>query len=597
MSLIMVAQTTFRYGNFIYKLYDEAEPYAWLSAPVGQIPSDIIIPSSIPMGGKDYAVTGICSNAFSKPTEYSISSITLPPTVTYFGSMAFYNVKSCDVYISSMESWLKSTFKQDGNPLRGKLYLNGELVKAFSAPSDITSIPDYAFANCTSLLKARIGKNITSIGKSSFRDCTSLNFVYIPGNVNVLGDYAFFGCRSLTSLTIASGLTELGEYAFSRCVALTSITIPSSVQTIGKGCFSKCSGVKSLSLAEGLAFIGEEAFWCCNFSSVSLPRTVTEIGKWAFNGTALTEFTLPAGQTVTFGEAALGMCKSLKSVYLYGDVSEISPKMFYGCSELQTIYIPASASIIQIDAFSGCTKLSRIEIPNLRNWFDKVNMPRKEYYTGNIYAYCRYYYNFRDCEYSLYVNGEEINDLTVPDGVTKINAGLFCGNKGLRSVNLCGVSEVEIEAFTNCSNLVSLTLDDTLTKIGELESPSTFTSAFKCLNLTDIYYKTLAPVKLSSNLFNEEVKQNATLHIIPDAMEKICLTSPWLYFVNIVADITDSGINEVKAMDGEMICDVYSTTGSLVRGGVKMAEWNDGLTPGIYIVRLTDGSVRKVATR
>lgn len=309
--LSTVAQTTnFRYGNFVYEMHDGVEPYAWLLWPVGDVPSQITIPAYIPMSGKEFPVTGIADSAFGYGKfdyEVNIASLTLPPTIKYFGHGAFGGVTSCNVYISSLDNWMKATFMPGGNPIKGSLYVNGAEMKSFVASPGMTSVPDYVFANCTSIVLVNLNR-ITSVGEG-----------------------AFLGCSELQSLNIADGVVELGERSFSRCSGLKKIYIPQSVKTIGEYAFSNCHGLGEVSFSEGLQDIEKGAFYMCTaLKSVSLPTTVKNIKESAFEKSGLTEFVyMPENETV-LGESAFSDCQSLKIAHLSGKLTELPSKLFYG---------------------------------------------------------------------------------------------------------------------------------------------------------------------------------------------------------------------------------------------------------------------------
>ena len=60
-------------------------------------------------------------------------------------------------------------------------------------PNSVTSIGDYAFYGCASLTSVTIPNSVTSIGDYAFYDCTSLTSVTIGNSVTSIGDYAFTG--------------------------------------------------------------------------------------------------------------------------------------------------------------------------------------------------------------------------------------------------------------------------------------------------------------------------------------------------------------------------------------------------------------------
>ena len=138
-------------------------------------------------------------------------------------------------------------FSEDGLTVIGcdKTY-SGEIV----IPEGVEHIAEQSFVSCKAI-SIRIPNSVTSIGEYAFADCNGMTSIIIPGSVTSIGNSAFSGCSGLTSITIPSSVTSIGFSAFSCCTGLTSITIHNNVTNIGDSLFAYCYKLKEIIIPKG----------------------------------------------------------------------------------------------------------------------------------------------------------------------------------------------------------------------------------------------------------------------------------------------------------------------------------------------------------
>jgi hypothetical protein len=134
------------------------------------------------------------------------------------------------------------------------------------------------------------------------------------------------------------------------------------------------------------------------------------------------------------------------------NVTTIGESAFSYCSKLYSISIPNSINNIGNNAFSGCNNLNAVYISDLEAWcmisFD-----------GQIA-------NPLNFAHHLYLNGVEIIDLEIPNGVTDID-GAFCGCSSFRSVTIPNSVTSMDGAFIGCTNLTSVSIPNSVTSIAD----------------------------------------------------------------------------------------------------------------------------------
>lgn len=510
--------------GIFYNLSEKSSQAEVVSNPQGYS-GKIEIPENVVYDGKSFNVNSIGENAFYGCGD--LTSITIPSSVTFIGENAFS-------YCNGLVSVVIPT---SVTSINNRVFYYCKGLASVTIPNSIISIGEHAFDGCSSLASIEIPNSVKTIGNSAFRGC-SFSEIYIPNSVTSIENAAFSKCDDLKSVHISDlkswcNIVFHGSYYCNPLVIahhlylngeeITDVVIPDGVTSL-TGSFDGCWYLNSVTIPNSLTNIGDYSFRDChNLTSFIIPSSVTSIGRFAFSQCyALTSLIIP-NNVATIGDGAFAHCFDLKSINIPDLVTSINSKTFYQCTSLSLLTIPNSITSIGEGAFWGCG-LTSLTIPSSIKFIDhsaflcditKVNIT-------DLLAWCNIEFVTVDSNplyygHHLYINGEEIKELFIPDNVTSIRKNAFCGFSELKSLTIPkNVTSIERDAFSECSNL------------------------------SNVYCYPNDVPNTSEDAFSKTPIINAKLWVPQNSLNEYKTIKPWSQFGSI-AELTTEGLSYFNA--------------------------------------------------
>ncbi|MBO5302700.1 MAG: leucine-rich repeat domain-containing protein [Lachnospiraceae bacterium] len=236
------------------------------------------------------------------------------------------------------------------------------------------------------------------------------------------------GTLEITGLTETEGVTEL--------------VIPSEID--GKAVTS----------------IGEWAFSDCDFISVDIADTITEIKSYAF-----------------------GWCGSLKNVMIPASVKNIGVYAFTSSRGLESLTISNAEITIANGVFYNCDALRDVYYNGTQVQWNTVDMGYENQALNYATVHCtdvtiepdEFKYDITDdskCVIMGLTKPEGVTEITIPSEingsiVTGIGEDAFCELSSLESVTIPDtVTSIADGAFVNCGSLENIAFSNTITEIG-----------------------------------------------------------------------------------------------------------------------------------
>ena len=371
----------------------------------------------------------------------------------------------------------------------------------------LETIGDSAFLNCASLnQRIALPNTMESIGKDAFRNTTitAIN----TGSATTVGEYAFAGCTSLVLAELPKvqivGIAGGNNHLFAGCTSLVSVRIPALYKANGNYMFDACVSLREIYMAsndEGVS-IGslEETFTNgCDLTRIKMfvPIELVEMYRVRTPGGILASMVYPEGEklgeqlingfdignyivrdngnnTYTLVTSNLDYVDSLVIPETYKDkpITRIYSAAFKNQNLTNvTLTLGKRLEVIGSNAFEGIKGLHKVDFENATS--------------------------LKEIEDSAFASCTNlIQDVKLPNSMERIGASVFY-KTGITSVNTGGTVSLETKAFDECVSLVYAVMPE-VTTVAESGTNYLFNN---CKKLVSVDMPKVTKV-YGSNMFN-----------------------------------------------------------------------------------------------
>ncbi len=358
----------------------------------------------------------------------------------------------------------------------------------------VTKIGDAAFLGMMYTETVIVPEGVTSIGYDSFGYSDCLRSISLPSTLTQLGESTFYASVNLENITLAEANTSfvvIDNVLFSKDMSIlyayaptktdTSYTLPPEVKIIMESAFSFASNLSELQLNEGLVEIKDFAFDGTSITQLTLPASFTTYTEYSFvTMYSLEEIRVDEANTAFASKDGVLYTKDMSTLVMYpaaregevftvdGEVKVISFSAFretiylteliisegllnieetaFDSSSIEKITIPSTASF-ELQAIMGAYNIKDIQIAEGHSTYAAKD--------GVIYSA-----DMKELLYYPQMKPDE--EFSIPEGVNVIDMFAFCqDNEYLSILNLpASLTNIEEGSFSVLFSLTDINVNE-----------------------------------------------------------------------------------------------------------------------------------------
>lgn len=358
----------------------------------------------------------------------------------------------------------------------------------------------------------------------------------------------------VTRVVVQNGnipLEKIDNSVISEC---TIIEIPNNF-------LKDCKSVVSVSLPDSIQIIGKNSFEnCSSLNEINFPENLKEICSYAFANTGISKVEFGSNLNLIWG-SAFENCTDLTEISTPDSIQGIGDSAFSGCTNLEKAVIGKGVTLYSesfgVNIFKGCKKLKELTIPCIDEkindtFFDNTEDNNIEMVTIT---------EGKEVPSGIFENCTKLKSVSMSDSITKIGDSVFYGCTSLEKISLPkSLTSIGNYAFSN-SGISKVEFNSELSEI--------LASAFEnCANLTEIIIPNKVGAIYDSAFAGCKNLEKVSLYncdftgfgvdIFKGCTKLKKLTVPNVYInYNFFKDPEDNNVEEITIIDSKYICEEY----------------------------------------
>ncbi|KAI5531595.1 antigen BSP-related family [Trichomonas vaginalis G3] len=278
--------------------------------------------------------------------NYQDLNVLIPKTVTKIKENSFQNSSFTKLQIDSDSELLS---------IGNNAFYNCTSLQSIIFPSKLTFLGNSSFENCIQLenVTFRSSHNLT-IMKNSFKNCSNLKSVF---NMTNVPGFCFSGCNKLSNILFLDGVESIGRNSFQDCSSLTSLSLPSSIKSISDYSFCNCKSLRTIIIPSSCQL---ESF---QLNSVKGCDSLQNISDFQSSKYECALNTIYFSEDENKKQLIYHLSKSIdEEIIIKCDI--ICKNSFVDCNNVVNIsLLPNGVSMIEKSSFFRCINLKYINFP------------------------------------------------------------------------------------------------------------------------------------------------------------------------------------------------------------------------------------------